>query len=120
VVRVSGFGEPALGALRREIDDIDRALVALIAKRFDCVQRVIEVKRRENIPALIEARVEQVLQQVRGQADQAGVPPALPEAIWRTMMDWVIDYESDCLATSEPSRPRPAGVRHAEDPGSLS
>ena len=120
MVDVSESGEPALSDLRREIDEIDRALVGLIAKRFDCITRVVEVKRRENIPALIEARVEQVVQHVRGQAGQAGIPPELPEAIWRTMMDWVIDYENDRLSSPETSRRSPVPVSRAADRNHLS
>ncbi len=120
MVRVSASGEPALTDLRREIDEIDRALVALIAKRFDCITRVVEVKRRENIPALIEARVEQVLHHVRGQAGEVGVPPELPEAIWRTMMGWVIDYENDRLSPEETSRPGLLRTPRAADRDRLS
>lgn len=101
---MSGAGENALSGLRQEIDNIDRALVDLIAKRFACVEQVIEIKRRENIPALIEARVEDVLQRVRSHAQGAGIPPDLPDAVWRTMIDWVIGYETESLMAENRGR----------------
>ena len=79
--------------LRREIDDIDAAIVKLLRQRLDVVERVIEVKRREGLPADIPARVEEVVATVRKRAEEAGLPPDLPETLWRILIAWTIAHE---------------------------
>ncbi|WP_342642269.1 chorismate mutase [Rhodoligotrophos ferricapiens] len=79
--------------LRAEIDRIDAALVALLAERTRYVDRVVEVKTALGLPALIEARVEQVAERVRGLADQSGVDADFAERLWRMMMNHFIAYE---------------------------
>jgi isochorismate pyruvate lyase len=79
--------------LRREIDAIDAAIVKLLRGRLDVVERVIEVKRREGLPADIPSRVEDVVARVRAKADEAGLPPDLAEALWRKLISWTIAHE---------------------------
>ncbi|MFC0218553.1 isochorismate pyruvate lyase [Pseudochelatococcus lubricantis] len=90
--------ENALTGFRAEIDAIDAEIVALLARRMAVVDRVIVAKRSHGLPALIPARVEEVAGQVRRHAGELGAPPDLAEAVWRTMMDWVIAYEDERLS----------------------
>ena len=83
--------------LRHQIDRIDDALVALLAERLGIVQRVVAVKRREGLPALIPDRVEAVVAHVRARAEVAGAPPDLAEAVWRRLIDWTIAFEDSHL-----------------------
>lgn len=83
----------ALADFRAEIDAIDAAIVALLAKRMAVVDRVVVAKRTHQLPALIPERVEEVADNVRRLAEAANAPPDLAETVWRTMMDWVIAYE---------------------------
>ncbi|WP_137392054.1 chorismate mutase [Rhodoligotrophos defluvii] len=79
--------------LRAEIDRIDEALVALLAERTRYVDRVVEVKTALGLPALIEARVEEVASRVRSLAAASGVDADFAERLWRMMMDHFIAYE---------------------------
>ncbi len=90
-------GEAALTDLRRQIDEIDRDLVRLLARRLACVDAVVTVKRREGLPAR-NARVEEVVGRVRAQAAVIGIPPAFTEHVWRAMIEWIIDYEQRGLS----------------------
>lgn len=85
--------ERALAPFRAEIDAIDREMVALLARRFDVVQRVIEVKRAEGLAALLPERVEDVVEKVKDEAQAQGVPPDLAETLWRDLIQWIVDYE---------------------------
>lgn len=87
-----------LAALREEIDAIDARLIALLGERFRVVERVVAVKQRDGLPANIPARVEDVVQAARRQAAEAGIPPELAEAVWRTMVAWTIAHEEKRLA----------------------
>lgn len=88
---------PALAQLRSEIDRIDADLVKLLRQRLDVVERVLKVKQADAIPANIPARVEQVVERVRAEADRAGLPPALAETLWRQLIAWTIAYEETRL-----------------------
>lgn len=93
-------GQHALSELRATIDRIDRDLVALLAERVRCLDKVVDVKARENLPAAIPERVEEVVAHVRAQAQAAGMPPELAELLWRSLIDWSISYEERHLGGS--------------------
>lgn len=79
--------------LRREIDAIDAAIVKLLRERLNVVERVIDVKQREGLPADIPARVEEVVAKVRATANGMGLPPDLAETLWRRLIAWTIAHE---------------------------
>ncbi len=87
-----------MAEIRAEIDRLDRELVALLARRATWIDRAAVVKRDERLPARIDARVEEVIANVRAEADAAGLDPALAEALWRRIVDWSIDREERALA----------------------
>lgn len=90
-------GDHELAKLRAEIDRIDSELVKLLAARMQVVDRVIAVKQKTGLPALIPDRVEEVASRVRDEAKKLGAPPELAELVYRKMMDWVIAYEEKRL-----------------------
>jgi isochorismate pyruvate lyase len=87
----------ALSDLRREIDVLDGELVALLAKRQRCVERVIEIKRAQKLPARVPERIEEVLARVRGLAEAQKLEPDLAVALWREMIEQFIAYEERAL-----------------------
>lgn len=52
---------PALAPFRDQIDKLDDQIVALMSKRFDLIREVAAVKKRENIPAILEDRISEVV-----------------------------------------------------------
>jgi isochorismate pyruvate lyase len=88
----------ALIDLRRQIDALDSELVTLLAKRQRCVERVIEIKRAEKLPARIPERIEEVLERVRGLAVAQDLEPELAVALWREMIERFIAYEERALS----------------------
>ena len=90
-------GDHELAKLRAEIDRIDSELVKLLAERMKIVDRVVDVKQKAGLPALIPDRVEEVASRVRIEAKKLGAPPELAELVYRKMMDWVIAYEEKRL-----------------------
>ena len=79
---------------------LDRELVALLARRAAWIDRAVVVKPDERLPARIGARVEEVIANVRAEADAAGLDPALAEALWRRIVDWSIAREERALEGS--------------------
>jgi len=90
-------GQDSLSELRLTIDRIDRDLVALLAERVKCLDQVVAVKTRDNLPAAIPERVEEVVAHVRAQAETRGMPPDLAELLWRRLIEWSIAYEEGHL-----------------------
>ncbi|MCC1493913.1 chorismate mutase [Cognatishimia sp. F0-27] len=79
--------------LRACIDQIDSALVALLAERERFTDRAPELKARERIAANAPRRVAAVLTSVRDKAERHGLDPDLAERLWRIMIDTVIARE---------------------------
>jgi isochorismate pyruvate lyase len=63
--------------IRRDIDRIDEDLVKLLAERQRLVEQAIVVKKRDNIPARVPQRIEQVMGHIRRLAGAHHVDPAL-------------------------------------------
>lgn len=83
--------------LRAEIDRLDAELVALFAQRTGYIDRAVEIKSDVGLPARIDARVEEVVANVRRHAAAHGLPPDKIEKLWRKLIDWSIEREEDVL-----------------------
>lgn len=82
-----------MATLRAHIDALDQQLVALFAQRHALIDRAARIKAREGLPARIDARVEEVVANVRRHAVAAGLDGALFESIWRQLVDAAIAQE---------------------------
>jgi isochorismate pyruvate lyase len=92
-----GLAEDELADLRRAIDGVDGALVALLARRFGYVQKVVETKKILGLPAAIPARVEDVVARVRAEAEAVGFPADTAEKLWRQLIADMIEFEEKAL-----------------------
>ena len=66
-----------LGALREQIDEVDKELCALLSRRFGIVRAIGEVKKEKGLPVLNEEREKAVLEKVRARAEKADEADAL-------------------------------------------
>lgn len=80
--------------LRAQIDDLDKMLVELLATRAGYIDRAIELKSLNGWPARIPARVDEVINNARIKAGQAGLDPDLIEGLWRQLVEWSIMREA--------------------------
>jgi isochorismate pyruvate lyase len=85
--------------LRAEIDRIDAELVALIARRVACIDRVVALKRAAGLPARIEPGVEEVALKARDAAARWRLDADAVESLWRTIIEWSIAREATQLDT---------------------
>lgn len=83
----------AMPALRARIDALDERLIALLAERSHLIDEAARIKARENLPARIEARVDEVATNARRFADAHGFDADLAEKLWRMMMEHFIAQE---------------------------
>ena len=91
--------------IRREIDRVDRALVALMAERQGYIQRAGELKSERN-SVRDEARIEEVVAKVIAEARKAGLNPAIAEPVWRLLIERSIAYEFEVFDAKTAQRPR--------------
>jgi len=83
--------------IRAGIDAIDRELVDLLAERAGYIDRAWRLKQQGSEQALVQWRVNDVLEKIRARAEEKRLSPELAEGLWRQMMDWFIRYESENL-----------------------
>jgi isochorismate pyruvate lyase len=94
-----------LAEVRRGIDALDAALLDLIARRVAYIERAAEIKPAIGAPAAIPERVEEVLRNVSEGARARGVPGDLAERLWRLMIGWSIDRETQLMSAADAKRP---------------
>ncbi|WP_431022078.1 bifunctional chorismate mutase/prephenate dehydrogenase [Erwinia rhapontici] len=84
-----------LTALRDQIDEVDKALLDLLAKRLTLVAEVGEVKSRYGLPIYVPEREATMLASRRHEAELLGVPPDLIEDVLRRVMRESYTSEND-------------------------
>ncbi len=77
---------------RRTIDNIDAALIHILAERFRCTQRVGHIKAREGLPPADPEREQRQVQRLRELAEQSGLDPDFAETFLTFMVNEVIRH----------------------------
>ena len=84
-----------LTALRDQIDEVDKGLLDLLARRLQLVAEVGEVKSRYGLPIYVPEREASMLASRRKEAELLGVPPDLIEDVLRRVMRESYSSEND-------------------------
>ncbi|OAN17499.1 bifunctional chorismate mutase/prephenate dehydrogenase [Photobacterium jeanii] len=84
-----------LSKLRDQIDEVDRQMVALLARRLSLVEDVGHVKSQHGLPIYAPDREAAMLASRREEAQSQGVPPDLIEDILRRTMRESYSSEND-------------------------
>lgn len=84
-----------LTALRDQIDEVDKSLLLLLARRLELVAEVGEVKSRYGLPIYVPDREAAMLNSRRNEAEALGVPPDLIEDVLRRVMRESYTSEND-------------------------
>ena len=83
--------------VRAEIDRVDQALLALFAERHRYVTRMAQIKSDPH-EARDPARIEAVIAKVRDRSLALDLDEDQAELVWRTLIDWNINYEKGIIA----------------------
>ncbi|WP_173934375.1 chorismate mutase [Chelativorans sp. Marseille-P2723] len=67
--------------LRASIDNLDAALIHVLAERFRCTKAVGKLKAENNMPAADPAREQEQISRLRRLADEANLDPDFAEKI---------------------------------------
>lgn len=79
--------EMSLGELRREIEEIDREIVELIARRTYVAETVANVKAERDLPTTDEDQEQRVMERAGENAEQFDVDANLVKAIFRLLIE---------------------------------
>jgi isochorismate pyruvate lyase len=89
--------------VRVEIDRIDQALLTLLAERHRYVTRMAEIKTDPH-EAFDSARIEAVIGKVRSRSADLDLDEDQAELLWRTLIDWNVNYEKGIIAARRRAR----------------
>lgn len=81
-----------LDELRDSIDNIDAAVVHMLAERFKCTQRVGRLKAGHQLPAADPAREARQIARLRELAESAKLDPAFAEKLLNFIIAEVIRH----------------------------
>ena len=84
--------DPQLAAFRASIDNIDAALVFLLAERFKITKQVGRYKADADLPPADPDRERVQIQRLRALAVEAGLDPAFTEQFLRFIVAEVIQH----------------------------
>ncbi|MEU8486108.1 chorismate mutase [Streptomyces sp. NPDC048641] len=93
-----------LGRLRDSIDNIDAAVVHMLAERFKCTQQVGHLKAEHALPPADSAREARQIERLRQLAENAKLDPAFAEKFLNFIISEVIRHHEQIAANSSPSR----------------
>lgn len=81
-----------LGRLRESIDNIDAAVVHMLAERFKCTQQVGHLKAAHQLPPADPNREAQQIARLRRLAESANLDPAFAEKLLNFIIAEVIRH----------------------------
>jgi chorismate mutase len=84
--------DPVLAGYRASIDNIDAALIHILAERFRITQAVGAYKAERSLPPSDPAREEHQIARLRNLAEEAQLDPEFSEKFLRFIIDEVIRH----------------------------
>lgn len=84
-----------LKSARVTIDNIDAALIHILAERFRCTQQVGELKAELGLPPSDPQREERQIERLRKLASESGLDPVFAEKFLKFIVTEVIRHHED-------------------------
>lgn len=84
--------DPVLAGYRKSIDNIDAALIHILAERFRITQAVGEYKAKVTLPPADPDREQRQIERLRHLSEEANLDPEFSEKFLRFIIDEVIRH----------------------------
>ncbi|WP_179862174.1 chorismate mutase [Longibacter salinarum] len=95
--------------IRSRIDQLDRAIVELLAERQSAVDDIADIKEQKNDNVRDPDRESQLMDRLRGIARDHDVSPDLVEDLFGSIIAHSVDRQNDRRDDARPSRLRKVG-----------
>lgn len=95
--------ESQLERLRSSIDNVDAALIHLLAERFRFTQQVGELKAQHRMPPSDPARETRQIERLRALAESAHLDPEFAEKWFNFVVAEVIQHHARIAESKDPS-----------------
>jgi chorismate mutase len=105
----------ALIGLRQSIDNIDAALVHLLAERFKCTQEVGRLKAATGMPASDPEREKVQIERLRALAEESHLDPAFAEKFLGFIVAEVIHHHQRIASTGSVDGAPASSIDQAAD-----
>jgi len=93
---LSGPDCTTMAEVRAGVDQVDRELIALLARRFAYMDAAARIKP-DRAAVRDEARKAAVIEQAAARAREAGVPEATVRTLWEILVEASIAYEFEAF-----------------------
>jgi chorismate mutase len=90
--------DPVLASFRKSIDNIDAALIHILAERFRITQAVGEYKARATLPPADPDREARQIARLRKLSEEADLDPEFSEKFLRFIIEEVIRHHEQARA----------------------
>lgn len=87
-----------LAAYRQTIDNLDAALIHILAERFRCTQQVGVLKAERGLPASDPSREQRQIAHLRQLAHESGLDPVFAEKFVKFIVAEVIQHHEEIAA----------------------
>lgn len=91
--------DPVLASFRKSIDNIDAALIHILAERFRITQAVGEYKAKVTLPPADPGREKRQIERLRKLSEEADLDPEFSEKFLRFIIDEVIRHHERAQRT---------------------
>jgi chorismate mutase len=108
-VQADGEVLAELKLLRASIDNLDAALVHLLAERFKCTQKVGELKAAHNLPPADPGREAEQIKRLRRLAEEAQLEPQFAEKFLNFIVEEVVRHHKLIAAATKGAKADIAG-----------
>ncbi len=78
---------------RARIDALDDQIIDLLAERLDIIDEVAALKAARDIPAVLEDRVNEVIDRCAERAAEKGLDPELARRLYAVIVCWCCEVE---------------------------
>jgi len=87
---------------RQRINDLDDQIVDLLVARTEVIREVAHLKFKEEIPAILQDRVDEVRERNAARAESKGLDPELVRELYARLIDYSCNLEIEMMEEMSP------------------
>lgn len=89
---------------RKRIDDLDDQIIDLLAQRTEIIREVADFKYKNDIPAVLQDRVDEVRERCATRAEQKNMDPDVIRTMYAALIKFSCDLEEELMTAKAESQ----------------